>query len=221
MSYKWWVIVATSLFGVGIAFGLATPAGIGDPFAEDILEQLSGLLTPFSVLTTIFIFINNVVALVISFILSPILCLFPILALTVNGWLLAFVSSAVVSEKSLGFLLAGLLPHGIFEIPALILGEAAALSLGAMAVILILKKESRAVLVSTVTKDVGRVLLALAMLFIIGIFHTIVIVALLERQTRDPLMVNLKQNLRYLMVALILFVPAAIIETYITPLLLT
>ena len=29
MSYKRWIIVAIALFGVGLAFGLATPAGIG------------------------------------------------------------------------------------------------------------------------------------------------------------------------------------------------
>ena len=147
--------------------------------------------------------------------------LIPILTLTVNGWLLAFVSVIVSQEKSIGFVLAGLLPHGIFELPALILGGAAALSFGAMAIILVLKKESRSVLVSTIKKDVGHVLLAVTLLFIVGIFHTIIIVALMEKQTRDLLMVNLRQNLRYLMIALALLLPAAIIETYVTPLLLT
>ena len=179
VSYKWWVILAALLFGVGIAFGLATPASIGDPFAEDLLEQLSGLLSPFSFLTAIFIFTNNVIALVISFIFSPILCLVPILALTANGWFIAFVSSAVLSEKSLGFLLTGLIPHGVFELPALIMGEAAALSFGTMAMVALFKKENRKLLLP-----------------------------------------SLRQNLRYIMIAFALLVPAAIIETYVTPLLL-
>ena len=72
-----------------------------------------------------------------------------------------------------------MLPHGIFELPAFIMGEAAALSFGAMAVLVLFKKKRR-----------------------------------------DLLLPNLKQNLRYLMVALALLVPAAIIETYVTPLLL-
>ena len=102
------------------------------------------------------------------------------MTLTVNGWLLAFVSVIVSEERSLGFVLAGLLPHGIFELPALILGEAAALSFGA-----------------------------------------VVILALFKKERRSLLLPGLKQNLRYLMVALALLVPAAIIETYVTPLLLT
>ena len=111
---------------------------------------------------------------------SPILCLVPILALTVNGWLISFISVAVVQEESLGLLLAGLLPHGIFELPALIMGEAAALSSGAL-----------------------------------------IIVALVSKKKKDLLLPGLKQNLRYLLVACALLLPAAIIETYVTPLFFT
>ena len=102
------------------------------------------------------------------------------MALTVNGWLLGFISVMVSQEKSVGFVLAGLLPHGIFELPALILGEAAALSFGA-----------------------------------------VVILALFKKERRSLLLPSLKQNLKYLMIALALLLPAAIIETYVTPLLLT
>ena len=182
MSYKKWIFIAVFLFGTGLILGLATPASIAGLISEDLtaLEELSRILVPFSVFTVIFIFIKNVSALVLSFALSPIFCLMPILALIANGWLLAFVSSAVVKEKSFGYILAGLLPHGIFELPALILAQAAALSFGTMAMLALFRKEKR-----------------------------------------ELLLPSLKQNLRYLMVALALLLPAAIIETYITPLLLT
>ena len=222
MNYRWWIFVAVLLFGIGIVFGLAAPAGIAGLISEDLaaLEELSDILAPFKVSTVIFIFLKNALALLLSFALSPIFCLVPMLTLSVNGWLLAFVSSMAIQETSLGFVLAALLPHGIIELPALFIGEAAALSFGAMAIILVLKKESRTVLVSTVKKDVGHVLLAVALFFIVGIFYAIIIVALMEKQTRDLLMVNLRQNLRYLSIALALLLPAAIIETYITPLLI-
>ena len=115
----------------------------------------------------------------ISFILSPFFWLVPVIALIFNGGLLGLVSDLVIQEKSLGYLLAGLLPHGIFEVPALIIGEAAALSFG-----------------------------------------TAVIVAVFKKERRKLLLPNLKQNLKYLAIAIIFFLPAAIIETYITPLLL-
>ncbi len=121
MSYKKWLIIATSLFGAGFILGLVTPTGIFGSFANMIagLEELANLLTPlpqFAIL--VIIFITNASTLLVSFILSPIFCLWPILVLTLNGWLLAFVSAIITQEKSLGFVLVGLVPHGIVELPA-------------------------------------------------------------------------------------------------------
>ena len=183
MSYKRWIFVAIFLFGIGLVFGLSTPTGIASLISEDIaaLKELSGLLASLPLaLVAVIIFVKNASALLISFVFSPIFCLLPILTLTVNGWLLAFVSAIVSQEKSIGFVIAGLLPHGIFELPALILGEAAALSFGTAVMLAIFKKERKNLILS-----------------------------------------SLKQNLKYLMVALALLLPAAIIETYVTPLLLT
>lgn len=181
MSYKKWIFTAIFLFGIGLVFGLVAPPSITNLLSEDItaLQELSNILVPFKFLTVILILAKNALSLLLSFALSPIFWLMPILALTVNGWFLAFVSVIVIREESLGFILAGVLPHGIFELPAFILGEAAALSFGTTAILALFKKERR-----------------------------------------NLLLPSLKQNLRYLMVALALFVPAAIIETYITPLLL-
>ena len=182
MSYKRWIFVAVGLFAIGMAVGLAIPTDVADFLAEDLatLEELGIIFGPFQISTAIFIFLKNVSALLLSFILSPILCLIPVLALIANGLVLSFVSALVVQEESLGLLLSALLPHGIFELPALIIGEAAALSFGAMA-----------------------------------------IVALISKKKRNQLLPNLKRNLRYLMLAFVLLLPAAIIETYISPLFLT
>jgi len=181
MNYKWWVSVAIGLFVIGIVAGLVTPANIASLVSEELvgIEEFSGILAPFKVSTVILIFIKNALALLFSFALSPIFCLMPILTLSVNGWLLALVSSKVVGEKSLGFVLAGLLPHGVVELPAFFIGEAAALSFGA-----------------------------------------IVILALFKKERRNLLPSSLRQNLRYLWIALALFLPAAVIETFVTPLLL-
>lgn len=159
------------------------PASSASLVSEEIavFKELGRLLASLPLaLVVVIIFTKNASVLLLSFALSPIFCLLPILTLIVNGWLLALVSVIVSQEKSPGFVLAGLLPHGIFELPALILGEAAALSFG-----------------------------------------TVAMLALFKKERRNLLLPNLRQNLRYLMVALALLLPAAIIETYVTPLLLT
>ena len=183
MSYKWWSLIAILLFGTGLALGLATPTSIANLLSEDIaaFEELAELLASLPRLSVLaIIFIKNVSALLISFAFSPILCLAPVMALTVNGWLLGLVTTMVVQEKSLGYLLAGVLPHGIFELPALIIGEAVALSFG-----------------------------------------TAVMLAMFRKGRRNLLLPNLIQNLKYLAVVLALLLPAAIIETYVTPLFLS
>lgn len=185
MRYKSWVFIAGGLFVIGLAIGLVIsaimPANIAALLSKELpaLEQLGNIFAPFQASTAAFIFLKNVSALLFSFIFSPILCLLPIIALTFNGVLLSLVSVLVAQEKSLGLVLAGLLPHGIFEIPALIIGEAAALSFGATAIL-----------------------------------------ALISREKRNLVLPNLKKNVKYLMLAFVLMVPAAIIETFVTPLFL-
>ena len=182
MNYKRWLLIAACLFGIGLVLGLTTSTGIAGLLAEDIaaLEELAESLGELPQLAVfVVILVKNASALLISFAFSPIFCLVPLIALILNGWLLGLVSTAVIQEKSLGYLLAGVLPHGIFEIPALIMGEAVAFSFG-----------------------------------------TAVLLALFKKERRNLLLLNVRQNLRYLIVALALLLPAAIIETYVTPLFL-
>ena len=215
MSYRRWILVAVGLFAIGMALGLAMPDDAVDLFAGDLaaLEELAKILGPFEFSTAVFIFLKNVSALLFSFIFSPLLCLAPVIALIANGGLLSFVSVIVIEQESVGLLLAGLLPHGILELPALIIGEAAALSFGAAVMLLLMKKESRAMLVSTAK---SHIFLAVAVFIIGSIFSLLIVLALLKEETRAPL----KQSIKYLALAFALLLPAAIIETYITPLLL-
>lgn len=181
MRYRSWLAVAVLLFGAGAVVGLVGPGDFTRALAKDIaaLQELSRTLASLPPLVTaILILAKNASALLLSFAFSPILCLLPILALTVNGWLLGWVSAMVLEKGSLGLLLAGVLPHGIFEIPAFIIGEAAALSFGSLLIIALFQKKAR-----------GRVL---------------------------P---RFKTNLKYLMLALVLLIPAAFIEAFVTSLL--
>jgi len=182
MSYKWWVSIAVFLFCVGLLVGLATPADMIGLLAEEInaFEEFGSILVPFSIATVFLIFIRNTTIVLLSFVLSPFLCLVPALVLVVNGWFLGIVSMLILQEESLGFLLSGLLPHGLVELPALFLGEAAAISFGVF-----------------------------------------IIIALFKKDTRDKLLPRIKKSFTYLIISCALLLPAAIIETYITPLLLT
>ncbi|MFH1031921.1 MAG: stage II sporulation protein M [Chloroflexota bacterium] len=182
MNFKRWLLVTVFLFVAGLLLGFITPpnATIGI-ISEQVtaLGKFAEILAPLpKPAIAIFIFLKNVSAVLLSIVFSPVFCLLPIFVLISNGWVIGLISETVIAEKSAVYLLAGLLPHGIFEIPALIIGEATALSFG-----------------------------------------TAVLVALFKRR-KSGILNNIKQNLKYLVLSVLLFLPAAIIETYITPLLL-
>ena len=186
MRFRYWVIISGGLFIVGIVAGILFSNDISAGFSALFYDQASTLeelvtgLKPYHATTAVFIYIKNAAALAFSYLFSPFLCVLPVIALLFNSAFLSYFSVMVVQEESLGFLLAGILPHGILEIPALIIGEAAAISFGAS-----------------------------------------LIIALFTRDRNSMLMPRFKTSLKYLLIALALLVPAAIIETFVTPRLLS
>lgn len=181
MSYRKWVAVAIVLFVGGLVLGLVAPSWFSSFISRELaeLERLGQSLAPFTLTTFAIIFGRNALALLASFIFSPILLLPPILSLVLNGLVLSFVSATIAREYSILFVLGGLLPHGIIEIPALVIGQAAALGFGTATLMAIFGKEKK------------------------GRFWS-----------------GLRQYAKYLAIAIGLLLPAAAIETYVTPLLL-
>jgi stage II sporulation protein M len=185
MRFRFWVIIAAGLFIIGILAGMAVrntmPADVTGFFSEQetSLSNIATSLRTSPLAILIFIYFKNALAVIISFLLSPFLCLVPVLALFFNSAFISYVSIEVIQEKSLGYLLAGMLPHGIFEIPAILIGEAASLSFG----------------VAT-------------------------IIAVFSRARSEKFRTGLKENFKYLLISLALLAPAAIMETFVTPLFL-
>ena len=176
--YRWWLVVAFGLFAAGLVVGLLLPAG-SDGGLLSSLEGMAGGVTPFAVSTVVFIYFKNALAVLASFFFAPFLLLMPLVTLTLNGVILGLVGAMTVRNHSVGYLLAGVLPHGIIELSAVFIAEAAAFSFGLAVMTSLFKKERRAELP--------------------GVF---------------------RQNLRWLWLSLVLLVPAAFIETYVTPLLI-
>lgn len=105
---------------------------------EEIIKQLQSLYSPAkeedSLGLFIFILENNITKLLAALILGIFAGLIPLASVFVNGMLLGIFACVILEKSSWPFLIAGILPHGIFEIPALILSTAIGIRIGAVAV---------------------------------------------------------------------------------------
>jgi len=95
-------------------------------FIQELLEKTSEM-SVFQLI--VFIFFNNFTSSFFGMIFGIFLGIFPFLALIANGYVLGFVSSLSVAESGF-FSLWRILPHGIFELPAIFLALGLGLRLG-------------------------------------------------------------------------------------------
>ena len=127
---KWFFVFAFGLFCLTFLIGFAFPIFFADEiiaFVNELIASLEGM----SVVELIgFIFWNNLKASFFAIILGITLGILPLVMLVTNGYLLGFVSREAVAQNGL-FVMWRLLPHGIFELPAVILSIGIGLKIGA------------------------------------------------------------------------------------------
>lgn len=102
-------------------------------FEEQILKIIENLIKQTKNLGVFglirFVISNNIQSAFFSFLLGIFLGIFPILILIVNSYILGFVANKIVASEGT-LVLWRLLPHGIFEIPAILISVALGIRLG-------------------------------------------------------------------------------------------
>lgn len=123
-------MLLTVLLGVGV--GLLVPEQAAQTMSS-FMEQIeqSGVVTSEGEMSVFALLMNNWRAMLISAAYGVIPFLFlPVVSLVANGVLLGMLAALFVSQgASLLAFLAGILPHGIFEIPALVFSIACGIHL--------------------------------------------------------------------------------------------
>lgn len=112
---------------LGVGFSLARPDAAMEGIGLFITQaEQSGVVDEYGRMSVFALLLNNWRAMLLSAAYGFIPFLFlPVFSLLSNGVLLGVTAAVYVSnEMSLGFLLAGILPHGVFELPALVLSIA-------------------------------------------------------------------------------------------------
>jgi len=172
-NYFFFILILFFLVGI---FGFFFPGFFEKQILEliaDLIEKTEGM-SSFELIS--FIVSNNVQSSFFGLFLGVFFGIAPIIVTVVNGYVLGFVANKTVAIEGFAILWR-LLPHGIFELPAIILSLAVGLKLGMF--LFISKNKSLKELWKWI-KDAIRVFvfIILPLLAIAGIIEGILIVLL-------------------------------------------
>lgn len=131
-SIRGYILMAAILFFASAASGFAA-ADHNPSIAEEWLKELEMLkwitdLPPLMIL--ILIFAKNLLACAMAVLLGVGAGIVPLLVAVSNGILVGMVSYQVIHKEGVLYLLAGILPHGIVELPTVLVSIAIGMRLG-------------------------------------------------------------------------------------------
>jgi len=126
---KWYVVASLGLFAIAFLIGFAYPEFFKDKIAEFIADMINSLKGKNIFETGLFIFFNNLKAGFFAIVFGIGLGIFPAITALINGYLLGFVSRGVSNSEGISVLWR-LAPHGIFELPAVLISIGIGIKIG-------------------------------------------------------------------------------------------
>ena len=128
---KNYILFSIYLFTFAVVFGIflnTTPEMTGKilDYLKQIVAQFNGLNLPQTIL---YLFWNNLSVCIITIFSGVLLCIIPFIIGLSNGFVLGFVAKHAVSLDGLTVIWR-LFPHGIFELPAIIISLGLSFKLG-------------------------------------------------------------------------------------------
>jgi stage II sporulation protein M len=106
------------------------------------LEMFKWIMSLHPILIMLAIFLKNLIACAMSVLLGLGFGLVPLLVLTSNGFMIGVVSYFIIHKQGVLYLLAGIVPHGIIELPTILLGISIGLRLGYLLVLTLLGEKA-------------------------------------------------------------------------------
>jgi stage II sporulation protein M len=139
------VFIGLSVFIFGLTTVMGYYAAAVDPELASNwtkeLEMLKWILDQPPILIMMIIFLKNLLASAMAMLLGLGLGLIPLMVVTSNGFLLGIVGYAAVQKAGFLFLAAGILPHGIIELPVVLVSIAIGFRLGYLLALTLAKEK--------------------------------------------------------------------------------
>src|SRR5659263_172431 len=144
-SSRKYILIMTGIFVISVIAGFMTPLkDLG--LSEDYLNMLKDTFTwikdlhPIGIMFVIFL--NNAFKSLLAIVLGAGFGIIPVIFVGGNGLLLGLVANQVSREQGVLFVLAAILPHGIMEIPMILISSGLGLRLGYLMYSSIMGKET-------------------------------------------------------------------------------
>lgn len=151
-----------------ISFIKPEPFSFFDDWLRNLINQIDGL-SPLQLIS--FIFQNNVISAFVAMILGVILGVFPLLSIMLNGSVLGYVMAHATAIEGLSTIWR-LVPHGIFELPAIFISVGLGMRLG----MFIFEKNKKQALISRLKSSMKVfITIVLPLLIIAAIIEGILI----------------------------------------------
>jgi stage II sporulation protein M len=131
-SIRVYIVLSVMIFALTAVMGYFA-ASLNSEMAASMLQELEMLkwiMDQPPVMIMIIIFLKNFMACIMSVLLGLGLGLLPLLVVVTNGFMLGVVSYNVIQKAGPLYLLAGILPHGIIELPVVLVSIAVGFRLG-------------------------------------------------------------------------------------------
>jgi len=143
-SIRNYIAVSIFLFALTAVMGYFAAALDPELAAEwtKQLEALKWIMDQPPILIMMIIFFKNLLACALSVLLGIGLGLVPLMVVTTNGFLLGVVAYGAIQKAGVLYLMAGILPHGIIELPTVLLSIAIGFRLGYLLVMTVTREEA-------------------------------------------------------------------------------
>jgi len=131
-SWKY-ILIVTGIFIISLSAGLVLSLqnlGLPENYIEMLKNSLGWIKTLHPIGIMLVIFLNNAVKCLFDIVLGAGFGIVPILFLGWNGIILGLVAIQAFREQGILYVLAALLPHGIIEIPMVLISSGLGLRLG-------------------------------------------------------------------------------------------
>lgn len=202
---KIFFLVSAMIFIVSIILGIVFQPDWLSSYINEMIKSLVGQIKGMDFFQLlVFIFKNNLTVSIFGMFLGIGLAIYPISILIVNGYFIGFVVSKAFGVEGFGAILS-LLPHGIFEIPALLIALGLGIKIGFIMVFNFVRYCER---------NKSAYWIFILAIFPLALFVVLLIFSLSDKTLRKKLAYELKNcSLVLIYVILPLLIVAAIIET--------